>query len=99
MGRGARPHGEARRRASTNYIAEVSGRHPRSRVATPSQTERASSPSRAESAARARIDLRSVSRVRATEHAPRNPSHVLERRHGLVEIVERGVCRLVERPA
>ena len=29
-------------------------------------------------------------RVRAAEHAPRGPFHVLERRHGLAEIVERG---------
>ena len=29
-------------------------------------------------------------RVRATEHAPRNTFSVLERRHGLAEIVERG---------
>ena len=29
-------------------------------------------------------------RVRAAEHAPRDPSRVLERRHGLAEIVERG---------
>ena len=29
-------------------------------------------------------------RVRATEHAPRGPFHVLERRHGLAEIIERG---------
>jgi len=28
--------------------------------------------------------------VRAAEHAPRDPFHVLERRHGLAEIVERG---------
>ena len=31
------------------------------------------------------------SRVRATEHASRDPFNVLERRHGLAEIVERGV--------
>ena len=30
-------------------------------------------------------------RVRATEHAARGPFHFLERRHGLAEIVERGV--------
>jgi len=30
-------------------------------------------------------------RVRITEHAPRGPCRVLERRHGLAEIVERGV--------
>ena len=28
--------------------------------------------------------------VRATHHAPRDPSRVLERLHGLAEIVERG---------
>ena len=32
----------------------------------------------------------SCERVRATEHATRNPYRVLERRHGLAEIVERG---------
>ena len=37
-------------------------------------------------------------RVRATEHAPRDPCRVLERRHGLVEIVERGAVVLIERP-
>ena len=36
-------------------------------------------------------------RVRATEHAPRGPFHVLERRHGLAEIVERGAGVPVER--
>ena len=29
-------------------------------------------------------------RVRATKHAPSDPSRVLERRYGLVEFVERG---------
>ena len=29
-------------------------------------------------------------RVRATKHAPRDPFRILERRHGLAEIVERG---------
>ena len=29
-------------------------------------------------------------RVRATEHAPRGPFRVLEHRHALAEIVERG---------
>ena len=29
-------------------------------------------------------------RVRAPEHAPRGPFRVLERRHGLAELVERG---------
>ena len=28
-------------------------------------------------------------RVRATEHAPRGPFYLLERRHGLAEIIER----------
>tara|TARA_B100001769_G_scaffold255634_1_gene232293 strand:+ start:194 stop:466 length:273 start_codon:yes stop_codon:yes gene_type:complete len=37
-------------------------------------------------------------RVRATEHAPRGPFRVLERRHGLAAIVERGGGVLVERP-
>jgi hypothetical protein len=36
-------------------------------------------------------------RVRAAEHAPRDPFRVLERRLGLVEIVERGVVVQVER--
>ena len=36
------------------------------------------------------LDLHSV-RVRAAEHAPSDPFRVLERRHGLAEIVERGV--------
>ena len=35
--------------------------------------------------------------VRATENAPRSPFHILERRHGLAEIVERGVVVPVER--
>ena len=34
-------------------------------------------------------------RVRATEHAPRGPFHVLERRHGLAEVVERGAFVLI----
>ena len=33
-----------------------------------------------------------------TEHAPRDPFRVLERRHGLAEIAERGAGVLVERP-
>ncbi len=37
-------------------------------------------------------------RVRATENAPRNTFRVLERRHSLVEIVQRGVGVFVERP-
>ena len=36
-------------------------------------------------------------RVRAAEHAPRDPLRVLERRHGLAEIVERGASVWVER--
>ena len=36
-------------------------------------------------------------RVRATKDAPGDPLHVLERRHGLAEIVERGASVLVER--
>ena len=36
-------------------------------------------------------------RVRATKHAPRDPMHILERRHCLAEIVERGPFVLVER--
>ena len=35
--------------------------------------------------------------MRATEHAPRDPFRVLERRHGLAEIVERGPVVHVER--
>ena len=35
-------------------------------------------------------------RVCSPEHAPRNPSHVLERRHGLTEILERGGGVIVE---
>ena len=34
---------------------------------------------------------RHYERVCATEHAPGGPFRVLERRHGLAEIVERGV--------
>ena len=36
-------------------------------------------------------------RVRAAEHAPRGPFRVLERHHGLAEIVERGAVVVVER--
>ena len=36
-------------------------------------------------------------RVCATEHAPRGPFHVLERRHSLAEIIERGAVVPVER--
>ena len=35
--------------------------------------------------------------VRATEHAPCDPFRVLERRHGLTDIIERGVVVLIER--
>ena len=35
--------------------------------------------------------------MRATEHAPRDPCHVLERRHGLAEIIERGAIVAVKR--
>ena len=37
-------------------------------------------------------------RMRATEHAPRDPFYVFEHRHGLAEIVERGAGVLAERP-
>ena len=33
---------------------------------------------------------RSCERIRATEHAPRDPFRLLERRHGLEEIIECG---------
>ena len=36
-------------------------------------------------------------RMRATEHAPRDPCHILERRHGLSEIGERGAGVEVDR--
>ena len=36
-------------------------------------------------------------RMRATKHAPRGSLRVLERRHGLAEIVERGAVVTVER--
>ena len=39
----------------------------------------------------------SEERVRAAEYAPCDPFQVLERRHGLAEIVERGVGVLVEK--
>ena len=38
-------------------------------------------------------------RVRTTEHAPRDPNHVLERRHGFAEIAKRGGGVLVEHPS
>ena len=41
---------------------------------------------------------RSCDWVRATEHAPRGPFQLLERVHGLAEIIERGAGVLVERP-
>ena len=37
-------------------------------------------------------------RVRAAEHAPRDPFRLLERRHGFAQIVERGSVVLVECP-
>ena len=37
-------------------------------------------------------------RMRAAKHAPRGPFHLLVRRHGLAEIVERSAGVLVERP-
>ena len=37
-------------------------------------------------------------RMRAAEHAPRSPLRILERRHGLAEIVEGGAVVQVERP-
>ena len=40
------------------------------------------------------FNLRSYERMRAAEHAPRDPSRVFERRHGLAEIVERGAVSL-----
>ena len=39
---------------------------------------------------------RSCQRMRATQHAPRDQFRVLERRHSLAEIVERGVSVEVE---
>ena len=36
-------------------------------------------------------------RMRTTEHAPRDPRRLLERRHCLAEIVERGASVVVER--
>ena len=41
---------------------------------------------------------RQSERVRATEHTPRDPFRVLERRHGLAKIVERGAVDVAERP-
>ena len=38
----------------------------------------------------------SCHRVYATEHAPSGPFRLLQRRHGLAEIVERGSVVLVE---
>ena len=37
-------------------------------------------------------------RVCTAKHAPRDPCRVLDRRHGLADIVERGAIVLVERP-
>ena len=39
----------------------------------------------------------SCERVRSTEHAPRDRFYLLERRHGLADIVERGAFVIVER--
>ena len=39
----------------------------------------------------------SCGRVRAAEDAPRDPFRLLERRHSLAQIVERGIVVLVER--
>jgi hypothetical protein len=39
----------------------------------------------------------SCGRVRAAEHAPRNPCRFLERRHGFAEIAERGAIVSTER--
>ena len=36
--------------------------------------------------------------MRAADHALRNPFHVLERRHGLAQIVERGAGVIAECP-
>ena len=36
-------------------------------------------------------------RVRVPEHAPSNPFQILERRHALAEIIERGAVIFVER--
>ena len=38
-------------------------------------------------------------RMRAAEHASRGPCRLLERRHGLSEIVERGAIVSVEHPS
>ena len=56
--------------------------------------------SRARSAARVAQILSHpfCERVRATQHAPRDPFSVLESRHGLVEIVEHASVGFAERP-
>ena len=41
----------------------------------------------------------SCGRVRAAEDAPRDPFRLLERRHGLAQIVERGIVVLVGQAA
>ena len=41
--------------------------------------------------------IHSYEGVRWTEHAPRNPCRILERRHGLAEIIKRGAVVVVER--
>ena len=53
--------------------------------------------SRAERVARL-VFLNLYKRMRATEHTPLRPFHILQRRHGLAEIVERGVGVHVKRP-
>ena len=40
---------------------------------------------------------KSCERMRATEHAPRGPFRLLEHRHGLAEIIQRGALVPVER--
>ena len=45
---------------------------------------------------KAQFDLH-CERVRSTEYAPRDPFRVLERRHGLADIVERGASAFPER--
>ena len=41
-----------------------------------------------------RLPNRHYGRMRAPEHAPRGPFRLLERRHGLADIVERGALGL-----
>ena len=68
-----------------------------------SQTELASPPSRAASAERgSRMSQIALNPncvwVRAAEHAPRDAFRVLERRHGLAEVVERGAVDFADDP-